>query len=114
MMLTDASQKELVKIGQSAKGEDGYYQYTEHKNFAGCTATVLLVTPNEIYCSNAGDPRTVLSKNKQAVDMSKDHKPDDPEEKKRMQVVSLKKAVLTEFQLCQERLVILSTNQISY
>ena len=25
MMLTDASQKELVKIGQSAKGEDGYY-----------------------------------------------------------------------------------------
>lgn len=25
MMLTDAGQKELVKIGQNAKGEDGYY-----------------------------------------------------------------------------------------
>lgn len=25
MMLTDAGQKELVKIGQSSKGEDSYY-----------------------------------------------------------------------------------------
>lgn len=45
---------------------------------------MLLVTPTEIYCSNAGDSRTVLSKNKQAVDLSKDHKPDDPEERKRI------------------------------
>lgn len=45
---------------------------------------MLLVTPNEIYCSNAGDSRTVLSKNKAAIEMSKDHKPDDPEERKRI------------------------------
>lgn len=51
---------------------------------AGCTATVALITPNEIYCCNAGDSRTVLSKGKQAVDLSVDHKPDDAEEHRRI------------------------------
>jgi serine/threonine protein phosphatase PrpC len=51
---------------------------------AGCTATCVLITPTEIYCSNAGDSRTVLSKSKTAVDMSVDHKPDDVNERKRI------------------------------
>jgi protein phosphatase 2C family protein 2/3 len=56
----------------------------DNKTMAGCTATVVLITPKEIYCSNAGDSRTVLSKGKFAVDMSVDHKPNDPEELRRI------------------------------
>lgn len=67
MMLTDAGKREL---GQNMQ--------------AGCTATVALITPNEIYCCNAGDSRTVMSKGKQAVDLSVDHKPDDPDEHRRI------------------------------
>merc|ERR1712166_427870 len=51
---------------------------------AGCTATVALITQREIYCANSGDSRTVLSKGKKAVDLSVDHKPNDPEEKRRI------------------------------
>jgi serine/threonine protein phosphatase PrpC len=75
-----------VKLGKGAtNGTDDYYQYSnDTKSFAGCTATVVLITPTEIYCSNAGDSRTVMSKNKIAVDLSKDHKPDDTEERRRI------------------------------
>lgn len=65
-MLSDAGKKELGP------------------NTSGCTATVALITPTEIYCCNAGDSRTVYSKNKQAIELSKDHKPDDPEESRRI------------------------------
>jgi protein phosphatase PTC2/3 len=73
-------------LGKSTTtGTDDYYQYSnETKSFAGCTATVVLITATEIYCSNAGDSRTVMSKNKIAVDLSKDHKPDDTEERRRI------------------------------
>lgn len=48
---------------------------------AGCTATVALVTSMEIYCANSGDSRTVMCERGQAVDLSKDHKPDLPAER---------------------------------
>lgn len=52
---------------------------------AGCTATVLLVTPTELICANAGDSRTVLSSKKTAIEMSHDHKPDHAKEKERIE-----------------------------
>ena len=65
------------------------YSYSnETKSFAGCTATLVLITPTEIYCANAGDSRTVLSRNKTANDLSKDHKPDDTEERRRIYAAS--------------------------
>lgn len=79
-MLTEQGQKELFKMNKSR--EDMYS--SEQKSYAGCTATVVLITQSEIYCCNAGDSRTVLSKNKQAVDLSKDHKPDDADERRRI------------------------------
>jgi serine/threonine protein phosphatase PrpC len=69
---------ELQSQSESGFGDQG-------KSFAGCTATVLLVTKTEIICANAGDSRTVLSRGGRAQDMSEDHKPDNPGELARIQ-----------------------------
>ena len=45
---------------------------------SGCTANVVLITPAEIYCANAGDSRAVLKNQKLAIALSEDHKPNDP------------------------------------
>jgi len=74
MMKTEAGKKELGQLSAN-QGEQSY---------AGCTATTILITPNEIYCANAGDSRTVACKGGQALALSNDHKPDDPEERKRI------------------------------
>jgi len=52
----------------------------------GCTAVVALITPTEIYVANAGDSWCVAClSNNQSQDLSNDHKPDCPEEKKRIE-----------------------------
>lgn len=53
--------------------------------YTGCTACVVLITANEIYCANAGDSRCVLSINGKAVEMSHDHKPNNSGEKARIE-----------------------------
>jgi serine/threonine protein phosphatase PrpC len=30
------------------------------ESMAGCTANVVLITENEIYCANAGDSRSII------------------------------------------------------
>lgn len=82
MMSSDSGQKELNKINKNTAGDD--YMGNEGKSFAGCTATTVLITPTEIICANAGDSRTVMSKNKTCVELSQDHKPEDPAEQKRI------------------------------
>ena len=52
---------------------------------AGSTATVVLVTPSYFICANAGDARSVLSRNKIAINLSEDHKPSNPEELARIE-----------------------------
>ena len=71
-MATPAGQRKLQEYQASSEGDYG------GKSFAGCTATVILVTRTEIICANAGDSRTVLSSGGRAKDMSDDHKPDNP------------------------------------
>ena len=44
-----------------------------------------LITKDKIYVANAGDSRAVLSENKEAIPMSFDHKPENEEEKKRIE-----------------------------
>lgn len=53
----------------------------------GTTACVVLITKDTIYCANSGDSRAVLCQTvKRAVPLSEDHKPDLPEEKKRIEM----------------------------
>jgi serine/threonine protein phosphatase PrpC len=47
---------------------------------AGCTAVVAYITNSMLYVANAGDSRCVLGRRGCAVDMSYDHKPDNPDE----------------------------------
>ena len=51
----------------------------------GCTATVVLITADEIYCANAGDSRVVMAEHGKAVELSTDHKPTVPAEKERVE-----------------------------
>jgi serine/threonine protein phosphatase PrpC len=50
----------------------------------GCTASVVLVTPTEIYIANVGDSRVVLSKEHTAIELTRDHKPSLEDEKERI------------------------------
>jgi serine/threonine protein phosphatase PrpC len=52
---------------------------------AGCTANVIIIKEGILYCANAGDTRCCIGNNGTLVKMSKDHKPDDDGEKKRIQ-----------------------------
>lgn len=46
---------------------------------------MLLITKDELICANAGDARSVLSRDGKAVPLSEDHKPDDEKEKARIE-----------------------------
>ena len=77
LMETKQGKEELAQFQKDSFAENA-------KSFAGCTATVILVTKTEVICANAGDSRTVLAKNGIAVDLSVDHKPDDVNEMRRI------------------------------
>lgn len=52
----------------------------------GCTANVILIDEmKKLYVANAGDSRCVLARNGEAIALSFDHKPDNDEEKKRIE-----------------------------
>jgi serine/threonine protein phosphatase PrpC len=44
-----------------------------------------MISKSEILCANAGDSRAVLSKKGKVKDLSVDHKPDTPSEKRRIE-----------------------------
>lgn len=50
----------------------------------GCTANVLMIKDNYLFCSNAGDSRCILACNGKPVPMSVDHKPHLPSERQRI------------------------------
>lgn len=51
---------------------------------AGTTAVCLLIVNETIYCANIGDSRAVASVNCKCVPLSYDHKPDNPQELRRI------------------------------
>ena len=79
LLLSEPGKKELKAI----RTEDGVSGSEESQ--AGCTANVALIADKILYVANAGDSRCVLSSKGQAVEMSIDHKPENPEERARIQ-----------------------------
>jgi len=51
---------------------------------SGCTAISVCITPTHYIVANAGDSRLILVKSDKVFFASKDHKPDDPNEMKRI------------------------------
>jgi serine/threonine protein phosphatase PrpC len=51
----------------------------------GSTATVAVIKNGQIYVANTGDSRTVLCRGENALALSDDHKPDRPDERKRIE-----------------------------
>lgn len=89
-VFTEAHYKDcLLKLDSFKKGDyrsaltksfldlDAKVQKEDYANDTGTTSCVVLVTPDEIWCANAGDSRGVLSKKGQVVELSHDHKPDN-------------------------------------
>ena len=56
----------------------------EYLRNIGATSNVILLTSSHIYCANAGDSRSVISKSKKAVGLSEDHKPSNKIESDRI------------------------------
>jgi len=52
---------------------------------SGSTSVMTLISPKHIVCANTGDSRAVLSRAGEAVPLSHDHKPYNPEEKARIE-----------------------------
>ncbi|CAD8099065.1 unnamed protein product [Paramecium sonneborni] len=75
MLQEQAGQEELNKIRGAS----------EDVSLAGCTANVALIVGKTLYVANAGDSRSFLNRDGKPYDMSKDHKPDDDQEKKRIE-----------------------------
>ena len=51
---------------------------------AGCTAVVAVVRGKDLYVANAGDSRCVLCHGELTKALTRDHKPTNPEEEKRI------------------------------
>lgn len=56
----------------------------DHDDESGSTAVVAMLRGNQLYVANAGDSRATICRKGEGVAVTKDHKPDDPEEEKRV------------------------------
>jgi len=64
----------------------------------GSTACVGCVYNGKLYVANAGDSRAIIvCADRSVIEMSKDHKPDSPEEKKRIEAAHHDVVVITDF-----------------
>jgi serine/threonine protein phosphatase PrpC len=84
MMLSKEGKKEILKM-MSAGDSNGQDTGYEQQSYAGCTANVVIITRTEVICANSGDTRSVMSKKGKVKDLSIDHKPDMPSEKRRIE-----------------------------
>lgn len=71
-----AFEKAFNKIDEELKFYDSEY--------IGCTATIVLIQNNKIYCANVGDSKAFILEEGGAKQISTDHKCTDPDEQKRI------------------------------
>lgn len=74
ILLTEKGKKDIVNIQKQMRQKENGPKY-EEQSHAGCTANVILITPEYIYCANAGDSRSVACIKGEMKELSKDHKP---------------------------------------
>ncbi|KAG6409682.1 hypothetical protein SASPL_127724 [Salvia splendens] len=77
------------KSGDKSKQVDDWaFEEGPHSDFpgptSGCTACVAIIRENQLIVANAGDSRCVISRNGQAYNLSRDHKPDLEAERDRI------------------------------
>lgn len=81
--------KSYTKAGESASPFSGGAVGDDIALGCGCTANSAIITPDMVYVGNSGDSRAIAAKlagkKYEAIEMSIDHKPDNPEEKKRIE-----------------------------
>jgi serine/threonine protein phosphatase PrpC len=71
-------------LGGGADGNGG--ENNLQLDSIGCTANAILVEDmKKLYVANAGDSRSVLCRNGVAVPLSYDHKPENDEERRRIE-----------------------------
>lgn len=77
---------QVTNPGEAAADDSGPQRLTpEQLDGKGCTAVVVLLLENELFCANAGDSRAVMAVNGRAQDLSEDHKPALEGEKARIE-----------------------------
>ncbi len=84
MMMLPEGKKELSKLQQQGLATTPDMEM-DQITMAGATANVLMITKTELYCANAGDSRCVISRKGKVKELSQDHKPDNPAEKRRIE-----------------------------
>ena len=82
LLRSEKGKKELTEISKK-HAKVVHNQKMDALN-VGCTACVVLITESEIYVANVGDSRCVVCKNGVVIALSREHKPEVEEEKKRI------------------------------
>lgn len=80
ILKTTEAKKELKDLKDNTDDDGGMGLDSQ----AGCTANVVVVYKNVLYCGNAGDSRCILSNGGKSIEMSYDHKPEDEIERDRI------------------------------
>ncbi|KAK9684274.1 hypothetical protein RND81_10G198300 [Saponaria officinalis] len=78
-----------IRTGEVEKEANGASKQEEadsdsEEPSSGCTACAILIRENKLIIANAGDSRCVMSKGGQALELSKDHKPELEVEQERI------------------------------
>jgi len=78
-----------LKAGISALNQDLMRKMQIDTNFSGCTANVTIVRGNWLLTANIGDSRAIVGRKTGndwiSVDLSRDHKPELPQERRRIE-----------------------------
>eukprot|EP00358_Blepharisma_japonicum_P002568 CAMPEP_0202948246 /NCGR_PEP_ID=MMETSP1395-20130829/13179_1 /ASSEMBLY_ACC=CAM_ASM_000871 /TAXON_ID=5961 /ORGANISM="Blepharisma japonicum, Strain Stock R1072" /LENGTH=262 /DNA_ID=CAMNT_0049650149 /DNA_START=102 /DNA_END=886 /DNA_ORIENTATION=- len=82
LLNTIEAKRELVRISRNLP--NNYPVEPDDSLMAGCTAVVSLVRGNQLIVAHAGDSRCVLCREERALEITRDHKPDLPEERTRI------------------------------